>query len=302
MERWGLLIIVVGLAFEARIAAGPGIHVVCGGDGRHLTATLTAAIAEARTLFGDCPGIISFGVAGGLAPQLRPGTCVIGSAILAGSSRLLTNQIWSQKLLQSFPDAVSGMILGASAPVGDPRDKRALHVNTGAIAVDMESHVVHKRRRFASEPGRRHHAPARARASELTTAAGYGMTRSMSMEGVREPVSAQRVAAPAMTNATVGKSVEPTASMESAASTVKSGKSMEPTTSAVKPTTTTPAVKATALAVKATATTPMPAASTPTAMPGDCRDVRHDAKRAHRNACRQNAYSFPLHGAFLNAI
>ena len=52
----GLLIIVVGLAFEARIAAGPGIHVVCGGDGRHLTATLTAAIAEARTLFGDCPG------------------------------------------------------------------------------------------------------------------------------------------------------------------------------------------------------------------------------------------------------
>jgi adenosylhomocysteine nucleosidase len=136
------LIIVAGLAFEARIAAGPGIHVVCGGDGRHLTAALTAAIAEARTLFGNCPGIISFGVAGGLAPQLRPGTCVIGSAILAGSSRLLTNQIWSQKLLQSFPDAVSGMILGASAPVGDPCDKRALHVNTGAIAVDMESHVV----------------------------------------------------------------------------------------------------------------------------------------------------------------
>ena len=136
------MIIVVGLAFEARIAAGPGINVVCGGGRSNLTATLTAAIAEARTLFGDCPGIISFGVAGGLAPQLRPGTCVIGSAILAGSSRLLTNQIWSQKLLQSFPDAVSGMILGASAPVGDPRDKRALHVNTGAIAVDMESHVV----------------------------------------------------------------------------------------------------------------------------------------------------------------
>jgi hypothetical protein len=199
------------------------------------------------------------------------------------------------------------MILGVSAPVGDPRDKRALHVNTGAIAVDMESHVVHKRRRFASEPGRRHHAPARARASELTTAAGYGMTRSMSMEGVREPVSAQRVAAPAMTNATVGKSVEPTASMESAASTVKSGKSMEPTTSAVKPTTTTPAVKATALAVKATATTPMPAASTPTTMPatatpGECRAVRHDAKRANRNARCQNTYCFLLHGAFLNAI
>lgn len=136
------MIIVVGLAFEARIAAGPGIHVVCSGDGRNLRATLTAAISEARALFGDCPGIISFGVAGGLAPHLRPGTCVIGSAILSGSNRMPTNDTWSQKLLKSFPGAVSGMILGVSAPVGDPRDKRALHLNTGAVAVDMESHIV----------------------------------------------------------------------------------------------------------------------------------------------------------------
>jgi hopanoid-associated phosphorylase len=93
-------------------------------------------------LFGDCPGIISFGVAGGLAPQLRPGTCVIGSAILSGSNRIPTNKMWSQQLLQTFPDAVSGMLLGVSAPICDPGDKRALHVNTGAIAVDMESHVV----------------------------------------------------------------------------------------------------------------------------------------------------------------
>jgi adenosylhomocysteine nucleosidase len=136
------LIIVVGLAFEARIAAGPGIQVVRGGDGSNLTAALTAAIAEARMLFGNCPGIISFGVAGGLAPQLRPGTCVIGSAILSGSDRIPTNKMWSQELLQMFPDAISGMLLGVSAPICDPRDKRALHVNTGAIAVDMESHVV----------------------------------------------------------------------------------------------------------------------------------------------------------------
>jgi len=136
------LIIVVGLAFEARIAAGRGIHVVCSGDRSHLAATLTGAIAEARMLFGDCPGLISFGVAGGLAPQLRSGTCVIGSAILSGSNRMPTNHILSQQLLQTFPDPVSGMLLGVSAPICDPRDKRALHVNTGAIAVDMESHVV----------------------------------------------------------------------------------------------------------------------------------------------------------------
>jgi hopanoid-associated phosphorylase len=136
------LIIVVGLAFEARIAAGPGRRVICGGNGRNLTAMLTAAIAEARMRFGHCPGIISFGVAGGLAPELRPGTCVIGSAILSGSNRMPTNQKWSLQLLETFPDAVSGMIVGVTAPISDPRDKRALHLNTGAIAVDMESHVV----------------------------------------------------------------------------------------------------------------------------------------------------------------
>lgn len=138
----GLLIIVVGLAFEARIAAGRGICVICGGDGRNLAARLTAAIAEARATFRECPGIISFGVAGGLAPQLRPGDCIIGSAVLSGSNRMSTHKIWSQSLLQTFPNAVSGTILGVSAPVCQPRDKRALYVNTGAIAVDMESHIV----------------------------------------------------------------------------------------------------------------------------------------------------------------
>jgi hopanoid-associated phosphorylase len=118
------------------------MHVVCSGNGRNLTATLTLAIAEARRLFGDCPGIISFGVAGGLAPQLRPGSCVIASAILSGSSQFPTSQEWSGKLLRSIPNAASGTILGVSAPVSHPRDKRALHLNTGALAVDMESHIV----------------------------------------------------------------------------------------------------------------------------------------------------------------
>ena len=50
---------------------------------------------------------------------------------------------------------------------------------------------------------------------------------------------------------------------------------------------------------KPTAPAVVATAATPTAMPpSDCRDVRHDAKRAHRNACRQNAYRSLLHGTF----
>ena len=70
------MIVVVGMAFEARIAAGLGVPIICGGDGKNLAASL------ARAMAAGCGGLISFGVAGGLAPELKPGTCVIGSAIL----------------------------------------------------------------------------------------------------------------------------------------------------------------------------------------------------------------------------
>jgi adenosylhomocysteine nucleosidase len=130
------VIVVVGLAFEARIAAGPGIHVICSGDGRNLAAVISRAIDD------DCRGLISFGVAGGLAPALPPGTCVVGSAIVSGEAQMPTDPTWSQKLLKAIPDAVSGLLVGVPAPVADPTAKRALYLRTGALAVDMESHIV----------------------------------------------------------------------------------------------------------------------------------------------------------------
>ncbi len=136
------MIIVVGLAFEARIAAGPGVHVICSGDGRNLAAKLTAAIVEARTMVRGCPGIVSFGVAGGLAPHLSPGTCIVGSAVISGAERMPMSHEWSQKLLMTIPDAIPGMLLGVPAPIAHPEEKRALYLKTGAIAVDMESHIV----------------------------------------------------------------------------------------------------------------------------------------------------------------
>jgi adenosylhomocysteine nucleosidase len=130
------MIVVVGLAFEARIAAGPGLRVICSGDGRNLAATL------AHTITDDCRGVVSFGVAGGLAPELKPGDCVVGSAVLSGPVRLEMDAHWSQTLLQTIPGAIHGMLAGVSAPVADPQAKRALYAKTGAVAVDMESHVV----------------------------------------------------------------------------------------------------------------------------------------------------------------
>jgi hopanoid-associated phosphorylase len=130
------MIVVVGLEFEARIAVGPGTRVICGGDGRNLAADLMRAITP------DCERLVSFGVAGGLAPELRPGDCVVGTAVLSDRGRIEMDRRWSDALLQTIPDAVPGLLYGVRAPVADPRAKRALHLETGAVAVDMESYVV----------------------------------------------------------------------------------------------------------------------------------------------------------------
>lgn len=130
------MIVVVGMAFEARIAAGLGVKVICGGDGSNLQPSL------ARAMAAGCGGLISFGVAGGLAPYLRPGTCVIGSSILDDDEERPTDVRWAQRLMRIIPDAVHGPIMGVRRPIAQSAAKSALHRQTGAIAVDMESHVV----------------------------------------------------------------------------------------------------------------------------------------------------------------
>jgi len=130
------MIVVVGLAFEARIAAASGLQIICGGDGRKLRSTLHESISV------GCRGLISFGIAGGLAPGLAPGTCIVASGVVTAEERLPTDRYWSQALLQAMPGAVSGVLAGAPSPVATPDAKRALHRATGAVAVDTETHVV----------------------------------------------------------------------------------------------------------------------------------------------------------------
>jgi hopanoid-associated phosphorylase len=130
------MIVVVGMAFEARIAASLGVPVICGGDGKHLATALTHAMAA------GCGGLISFGVAGGLAPDLKPGSCVIGSSVLDGDVVRPTDTRWSQRLMRMIPGSVLGGIAGVGEPLAFASEKRELHQKTGALIVDMESHVV----------------------------------------------------------------------------------------------------------------------------------------------------------------
>src|SRR5262245_45975711 len=103
------LVVVVGLPFAARLAGGISERVICGGNGQNLAASLTCAIMN------ECRGLISLGVAGGLLPNLSAGTCVVGSEILWGTERLMTDPNWSQRLLQAIPDPIYCKIVGAAA-------------------------------------------------------------------------------------------------------------------------------------------------------------------------------------------
>jgi hypothetical protein len=67
---------------------------------------------------------------------------VIASAVLDDEGRRPTDARWAQRLLRIIPDAVHGPIAGVREPIARASDKRSLHETTGAIAVDMESHVV----------------------------------------------------------------------------------------------------------------------------------------------------------------
>ncbi len=94
--------------------------------------------------------MISFGVAGGLAPDLRPGDWIVGSSIIDLVTSHATDFALSRRLLNAVPEAEYAPIAGVDAPLLDPAAKHAYHRKLGAAAVDMESHLV---ARFARARG-----------------------------------------------------------------------------------------------------------------------------------------------------
>ena len=130
------MVVAVGLDFEERLALGVGDARVCRGRGPTMAGALAAAIEP------GCSGIISFGIAGGLDPRLPAGTHIVASSVICASGVTPTDAGWSQRLLSARPDAVHAPILGVDEPVTGPIGKQRKFRRTGAVAVDMESHIA----------------------------------------------------------------------------------------------------------------------------------------------------------------
>ncbi|HEY3908892.1 MAG TPA: hypothetical protein VGM07_03275 [Stellaceae bacterium] len=127
-----------GLAAEAKIARAAGFSVVVGAGHRGRT----AALVENAVRRANC--LVSFGIAGALAPHLRAGDVVISTEVVAGDLRWRAEEPFRRRVaeLARGIGALDGPVLGATAILATSAEKRRAWSETGALAVDLESDVV----------------------------------------------------------------------------------------------------------------------------------------------------------------
>jgi hopanoid-associated phosphorylase len=131
-----MILVAAGLKREARILQGSGVQAVAGGGD---SARLEQALEEAA---GNAAAVISMGLCGALAEGLQPGDWVIASRVVSAEPPLECDPDWTVSLTRRLPGARCGPVLGSAVMLADASAKRAAHAATGALAVDMESHIA----------------------------------------------------------------------------------------------------------------------------------------------------------------
>ena len=111
---------------------------VVSGMGRERAKQAAHTLIEANV---DC--LISFGSAGALAPELKPGDLVQPGEVLDAGRRYTVNTFLSeaarQRLAQQSIAVRDGPLACVDEVAASTDAKQALHRQTGAVAVDMES-------------------------------------------------------------------------------------------------------------------------------------------------------------------
>ncbi len=133
MREPGEIGFITGLVAEARWLRNRGFSIGVGGgtpDG--------AADAAAALLDRGAQALVSFGVAGGLDPRLRPGALLVPAAIVMNSGRLPCDA----GLLHWLGGPTVPALLAQDAIVATAAAKATLFAATDASAVDLESGVV----------------------------------------------------------------------------------------------------------------------------------------------------------------
>ena len=128
--------IVVGMRAEAALLP-TALSVVCSGGIPSKARQLAAELLDAGAI-----GLVSFGIAGGLAPALRPGDLIIGTGVVSNGHILGADPNWQFRLLERLPAARSGLIQGETEIIATAERKAQLFAAGGALVVDLESEAV----------------------------------------------------------------------------------------------------------------------------------------------------------------
>ena len=137
---------VTGLADEARCLVRAGhAAVLCHGPG------LRAAESAAHALLDrGARALVSFGLAGGLDPELPPGTLILADRVEGYG----VDPDWREALAAALAPLcpLARTLADGGVVIATAADKRALFESTGAAAVDMESATVARAAAAAGVP------------------------------------------------------------------------------------------------------------------------------------------------------
>lgn len=119
-----------------------------------------AGASTARAYTGACAlidqgatALVSFGIAGGLAPDLPPGALVLAEAVLdIHGGHWTTTAAWREPLQRETGAEATGPVLISETAIRSVSEKARLHAETGAVAVDMESGGVARAAAAAGVP------------------------------------------------------------------------------------------------------------------------------------------------------
>ena len=102
-----------------------------------------AGVAAAKLIKEGATALISFGLAGGLDPALRPGMIIVPSLVLSDGETLPADA----ELAMRFGGFTCHTVLAGSVVIADAAEKQRLWKVTRAHAIDLESgpvaHVAH---------------------------------------------------------------------------------------------------------------------------------------------------------------
>ena len=153
------LAIVTGLAAEAKLIERafartrqgiPGL--ACDGPGPERARAAATRLARDGAVL-----LVSFGICGGLDPELRPGDLVLADTVLADDGARYPVSAEQRPVLEARLSGLAlriavGPLLGQDRPLASAADKAARFAAGGALAVDMESFGVARAAQAAGLP------------------------------------------------------------------------------------------------------------------------------------------------------